>query len=114
MIDVAVAIDKEAIPLVLRRKADPTYTAQGDVVPGGMVETGFSGTLLALVLEKYGDAIKDRLEGIALDGLRMLYSRTPVEIDDIVLHLGQAYRVLALWPRYEGGFYRAAIGRLKT
>jgi len=114
MIDVAVAIDKEAIPLVLRRKGEATYTLSGDVVPGGMVETPFSGALLALALERYGDMLKDRMEGIAVDGLRMLYSRTPVEIDDIVLHLSQAYRVLALWPRYEGGFHRAAVGRLKT
>ena len=114
MIDVSEAIDEEAIACTLRRKGAPSFTQGGDVVPGGATDAPIFAALLALSLERYGDMLRDKLEGIDRDGLRMLYSRSEVRLDDAIIRGADTYRVLALWPRVEGGYYRAAIGRIKA
>ena len=54
----------------------------------------------------------DMPEGIRTEACWMFWSRSTVKVDDEITSQGIAYRALFTWPRMEGGFYRAALGRL--
>ncbi len=108
MIDVAIAIDGEAVNVTLTTKGAGSYNDDGDFVPGAPTDT----TIRAAIQPVKGNQLMDMPEGIRTEAGWMLWSRSALAVDDQITSGGIAYRVLFAWPRMEGGFYRAALGRL--
>lgn len=107
--DVAEAIDAEARSVTLTRVADGTYTENGDYVPGAATETA----ILAAVQPMSGRKLMDMPEGIRNEARALIWSRSELRTDDKVSHDGDDYRVIFVWKRRDGGFWRAAMGELK-
>lgn len=108
MIDVAIAIDGEAVSVSLKRKAAGTYNADGEFVPGA--ET--TSTIRAAIQPASGRQLMDLPEGIREEARWLAWSRSEIRLDDEITHAGSRYRVMFVWPRAEGAFWRAAMGLL--
>lgn len=108
MIDVAVAIDGEAVNVTRARNVGGTYDDDGNYVPGGPSSV----TIRAAIQPVKGNQLMDMPEGIRTEAQWMAWSRSDMRVDDRITASAIAYRVLYAWPRAEGGFYRAALGRL--
>lgn len=108
MIDVAIAIDDEAVDVSLKRKATGSYDANGDFVAGG--ET--TSTIRSAIQPASGRQLMDLPEGIRSEARWLAWSRSEIRLDDTLVHSGSNYRVMFVWPRAEGGFWRAALGLL--
>jgi hypothetical protein len=107
MIDVAIAIDGEAKNVTLTTRAAGSYDADGNWVAGTATAT----TIRAAIFPASGNALKDMPEGIRTEAGWLLWTRSAVAVDDLITDGSIIYRVLFAWPRPEGGFYRAALGR---
>ncbi|KQV83240.1 hypothetical protein [Rhizobium sp. Root1220] len=107
MIDVAIAIDGEAVNVLLTTKATGSYNADGDFVPGAPTTS----TIRAAIQPVKGNQLLDMPEGIRTEAGWMIWTRSAVAVDNQITSGGILYRVLFVWPRMEGGFYRAALGR---
>lgn len=108
MIDVAVAIDGEAVNVSRTRNVAGTYDDDGEFVPSGSTST----TIRAAIQPVKGNQLMDMPEGIRTEAGWIAWSRSDMLVDDRITSGAIAYRVLFTWPRAEGGFYRAALGRL--
>ncbi|MGV4796130.1 hypothetical protein [Rhizobium sp. F40D2] len=108
MIDVAIAIDGEAVNVTLTTTAAGSYNDDGDFIQGAPT----SATIRAAIQPVKGNQLMDMPEGIRTEAGWMLWSRSAVAVDDQIISGGIVYRILFAWPRLEGGFYRAALGRL--
>ena len=108
MIDVAVAIDGEAVNVTLTRAGPGGYNDDGEWVEGAPTTI----TIRAAIQPARGNQLMDVPEGMRTEARWLLWSRSEVKVDDTITAGGISYRVMHLWPRMEGGFYRAAIGRL--
>jgi len=109
MIDIAVAIDGEAVNVSLTREGSGGYwNDDGEWVPGGPSTS----TIRAAIQPANGNQLMDLPEGLRVEARWLLWSRSEVKLDDEIASGGVSYRVMYLWPRMEGGFYRAAVGRL--
>lgn len=109
MIDVAIAIDGEAKNVSLTARAAGDYNADGDFVDGASTTT----TIRAAIFPATGDKLKDLPEGIRTEAGWLCWSRSPIAVDNEISSKSIAYRVLFVWDRDdEGGFYRAALGRV--
>jgi hypothetical protein len=108
MIDVAIAIDGEAKNVTLTMGADGSYDADGNFVHGTTTPT----TIRAAIFPATGNALKDMPEGVRTEAGWLCWSRSAIAVDDQIADGGIVYRVLFVWPRPEGGFYRAALGRM--
>lgn len=108
----AVAIDRLAVPVTLRRSAIGTYVG-GLWVPGGATET----TVAACVYAISPEQARNLPEGIRADAEWIAWSRHelrgPSEDDgrpgDEIVYRGRRMRVVYVWDRVEGGFWRAAL-----
>jgi hypothetical protein len=107
MIDVAIAIDGEAVLMTRTRVASGIYNDDGEYVPGGPV----SEAIRAAIQPIKGNQLMDVPEGIRTEARWLCWSRSSLVVDDVITHKGITYRVLFDWPRDEGAFYRAALGR---
>lgn len=108
MIDVAIAIDGEAVNVSLTRKAAGSYNADGNFVPGAPTTS----TVRAAVQPASGRQLMDLPEGLREEARWLVWSRSEIRMDDTIAHSGQSFRVMFVWPRMEGGFWRAAMGLL--
>lgn len=108
MIDVAIAIDGEARSVSLTTRAVGSYNDDGDFVPGTATTT----TIRAAIFPASGNQLKDMPEGIRTEAGWLCWSRSTIAVDDHIADGSIAYRVLFAWPRPEGGFHRAALGRM--
>jgi hypothetical protein len=108
MIAAVAAIDRRAKPVTLKRRAAGTFNADGEAVLG--VET--SNTIQAVVQPASGRSLEDMPEGVRQEARYLAWSRSEIRNDDQIIHAGLTYRVVYVWPRLEGGFYRAAMGLL--
>ena len=108
MIDVALAIDAEAISVDHTTKAAGAYNLDGNFVPGA--ET--TASIFATIFPASGNSLRDMPEGIRTDAQWVLWSRVSIAVDDRIDNAGVNYRVLYTWPRPEGGFTKAALGRV--
>lgn len=108
MIDVAIAIDGEARNVTLTTHAAGAYNADGDFVPGAATST----TIRAAIFPASGNQLRDMPEGIRTEAGWVCWSRSAMAIDNQITADGIVYRVLHAWPRPEGGFTRAALGRV--
>lgn len=100
------AIDRRAIEVQHTRLYPGEYNADGDRVPGYSTV----GLILAVVQPASGRHLMDLPEGIRAEARWLAWSRAELRLDDVIEHAGRTYRVLYLWPRAEGEFYRAAMG----
>jgi hypothetical protein len=111
MTDVAIAIDGEAVNVSLARKAAGTYSADGDFTPGAPATSA----IRAAIQPASGKQLMDVPEGIRQEAGHIMWSRSELRNDDTITHDGSSYRVLHIWPRpVDGGFYRAAIGKVAS
>lgn len=101
------AIDRRAIPASRIRRAPGAYDADGRFVEGSTT----SSSIRAVIQPASGDQMRDMPEGIRTEANWLLWSRADILVDDEITHAGIRYRVLHVWPRADGGFYRAALGR---
>ena len=109
MIDVAAAIDAEAVPVTLTTVAPGTYDAGGNYIPG----PSSTATIFTAMQPVTGQALKDMPEGIRTEAEWLVWSRSPIAVNNEITAAGTDYRVLFVWPRLRDGFYRAAVGRRK-
>lgn len=108
MIDVAIAIDAEAVSVSLTKHAAGAFNADGDHVAGAATAS----TIKAAIFPISGNDLRDLEEGIRTEAEWTMWTRSAVAVDDQVAYAGVTYRVLKVRPRLEGGFYRAILGRL--
>ncbi|KNY16742.1 hypothetical protein AKG11_10280 [Shinella sp. SUS2] len=108
MIDVAIAIDGEAVNVTRARLVGGDHNDDGDWIEGAPV----TATIRAAIQPVKGNQLMDMPEGIRTEAGWMCWSRSDIIVDDTITASGVSYRVLFSWPRAEGGFYRAALGRL--
>lgn len=110
MIDVAIAIDGEAVNVSLTREGAGGYwNDDGDRVPGGPSTS----TIRAAIQPASGRQLEDLPDGIRNEARWLVWSRAEIRLDDVITHAGSGYRVMHIWPRLDGGFWRAAAGLLK-
>lgn len=108
MIDVAIAIDGEARNVTLTTRAAGAHNADGDFVPGSATST----TIRAAIFPASGNQLRDMPDGIRTEAGWVCWSRSALAVDNQITADGIAYRILFAWPRPEGGFHRAALGRV--
>lgn len=115
MIDVAIAIDGEAVNVTLTRDAPGHY----DQTPGSSTFGNWikgapaASTIRAAIQPASGRQLMDLPDGIRNEARWLVWSRSEIRLDDVIGHGGSNYRVMHVWPRMEGGFHRAALGLLK-
>jgi hypothetical protein len=103
------AIDRRAIGMSRTRRAADSYDPNtGKAVLGASTTTAIK----AVIQPASGNQLKDVPEGVRTEAQWLLWSRADVVIDDKITHKGIDYRVVYAWPRDEGAFYRAALGRV--
>ena len=103
----ASAIDRRAISMTHKRKADATLDSDGLAVPGAETTT----TIKAVIQPVKGNQLMDIPEGLRTEAGWMCWSRSSLIEDDVIVFSSISYRVLFAWPRHDGNFYRAALGR---
>ena len=111
MIDVALAIDGEAVPVTLKTRTAGSYSDTGDWVSGVQTSSSIMATIQPGSVRDSGTMLKDAKEGVRAEAEWIVWSRSAIAIDDVITHASVTYRVIFVWPRAEGGFYRAALGR---
>lgn len=109
MIDVALAIDGEAVNVSLKRNAAGHYDQNGKWIPG----VSSTSTIRAAIQPASGRQLEDLPDGIRNEARWLVWSRAEIRLDDVITHAGSSYRVMFVWPRADGGFHRAALGLLK-
>lgn len=102
------AIDRRAMPATLTRRAAGSYNANGEFVAGAAASMAVS----AVVQPATGLRLMDLPEGLRTEAGYVAWTRSDIALDDVITSGGRAYRVLFVWPRTDGGFYRAAMGLL--
>lgn len=105
---VAIAIDRLSVPMSLTRTLAGGYNDDGEWVETNIDTVAIRGA----IQPANGNQLMDVPEGMRTEARWLLWSRSEVKSDDTITSGGVSYRVMHLWPRMEGGFYRAAIGRL--
>lgn len=113
MIDVAIAIDGEAVSMTRTRVICGDYTDDGKLAAGTLAVVPIMAVIQPTSGARLhsGNQLEDAPEGIRTEAQWMLWSRSDIAVDDQITHRDVAYRVLFAWPRDEGGFSRAALGR---
>jgi hypothetical protein len=101
-------IDRRAVSVTRTRRSAGSYNADGDFVPG----TPTTGTILAVVQPVSGRQLMDLPEGVRSEARWLAWSRAEIRLDDVIVAGGLSHRVIYVWPRAEGEFYRAAMGEL--
>ena len=102
-------IDRRAVPVPLTRNATGAFNADGEWTAGAPATT----TIKAVVQPTTGRQLMDVPEGIRTEAKWLAWSRSEIRDEDVIAYAGLSYRVLYVWPRAEGSFYRAAMGELK-
>lgn len=106
MIDVAIAIDGEAVNVTLSREAAGHWDDDGNWVPGAPVPS----TIRAAIQPASGRHLEDLPDGIRNEARWLVWSRSELKLEDRIGHGGSTYKIMHLWPRHDGGFWRAAAG----
>ena len=101
------AIDRRAVSLTHIRPSAGSYDLDGRYIPGTDIVTAISG----VIQPASGNQLKDLPEGIRTEAQWLVWSRSEISVDDHLTYGSVSYRVVYAWPRAEGGFYRAALGR---
>lgn len=108
MLDLGFVIDAEAVPISIMSTGGG-YDADGIWQPAAPVTTATRGT----IQPANGRQLMDMPEGVRTEARYLLWTRSALAEGDTVLYGIMRYRVVFLWPRPEGSFYRAALGLMK-
>lgn len=102
-------IDPEAQQVIWRTKSGAGAYDDG----GNWQDAPFAPDQLinAVVQPAAGTALRDLPEGERKEAQYFLWTQSAVALDDIVIYGGNEYRIVFIWPRPEGGYTRAAMGR---
>jgi len=92
------------------RQGADTYDDGGNLIPGANTTMAIK----AVIQPVKGNQLMDMPEGVRSEAGWMVWSRSEVKEDDRITNAGVTYRVLFAWPRADGGFYRAALGKVAT
>lgn len=106
--DVAEAIDDEAVPVVFKPPAGATYTKGGDALPGAAPDPVPG---MAAVQPSSGRLLQDLPEGLRAEVSMVGWSRTMVALKWEVVYGGNIYRVVHVWERPADGFCKFAMKR---
>lgn len=109
MIDLGFVIDGEAVSVTLIRNAAGHYDQDGNWNPGAAT----SSTIRAAIQPASGRQLEDLPDGLRAEARWLVWSRSEIRLDDEITHAGSRYRIMHVWPRADGGFWRAAAGLLK-
>lgn len=104
--DVAEAIDEEAVEVTLSAAAAGSYDAGGNWVAGGPT----SGPIQAAIQPASGRVLQDLPEGLRAEVTLVGWSRSQVALGNEITYSGSNYRVVHVWPRPADGFYKFALG----
>lgn len=104
--DVALAIDAEAISVTRLRDGAGAYTAGGKYVEGATVST----PIRAAIQPASGRQLQDLEEGIRSEARFMAWSRADLQVNDRITVGAAKYKIIFVWPRPQDGFNRAALG----
>ena len=110
MIDVAEAIDAEAINVVLHRvnAASGTYDTAGRWIPGAPSTVAIA----AAVQPVSGRVLMDMPEGVRSEASLVAWSRVSIVFGDHVTVGGVRYQCVHEWPRPADGFCKVALGKV--
>jgi hypothetical protein len=108
--DVAEAIDDEAVPVTFKPPAGATYTKGGDAVLGA-APAPVPG--MAAVQPSSGRMLQDLPEGLRSEVSMVGWSRTMVAVKWEVVYGGETFRVVHVWPRPADGFCKFAMKRVE-
>lgn len=109
MIDVAEAIDAEAVPVTLRTRAVGSYDAAGNGVPGAVTVA----PAMAAIQPVSGRVLLDLPEGIRAEVSLVGWSRSSVADGNEIVYGGETFRVVHTWPRPADGFTKFALKRVE-
>lgn len=110
---VARAIDRQSVAVSLTTKtAGDTYNDDGTINRGATttaeikaviqpIAGSFSGRVGA------GESLKDVIEGLREEAAWVLWSRNELKMDDRIAYGDINLRIVYVWPRAEGDFWRA-------
>jgi hypothetical protein len=111
----AIAIDMNAKPAVRRRPGVGAYV-NGLWVPAASTNTNIMACVYAMPPEQ----VVNLPEGIRNEAEWMCWSRTELRAGtntataDEILYAGRTMRVIHVWDRIEGAFYKAALRTVAT
>lgn len=106
MIDLGFVIDGEAVSVTLIRNAAGHYDQDGNWNPGSAT----SSTIRAVVQPASGRQLEDLPDGLRAEARWLVWSWSELRLEDKITHAGSTYKIMHLWPRADGGFWRAAAG----
>ena len=112
-----VAIDRRARDVTLTTCSEGEHNENGDWVPGAAVSRIISAAIFPNSRTENGNMasgnkLTDDPEGKRTEAGWLIWTREQVKLDDEITDGTVVYRVMYVWPRPEGGFNRAAIGRM--
>lgn len=102
------AIDRRAIPMTRTRQGADSYDTGGNLIPGANTTTAIK----AVIQPVKGNQLMDMPEGVRTEAGWVVWSRWEIVLDDQITNKGVTYRTLFAWPRDDGGYYRAALGKV--
>lgn len=111
MIDVAIAIDAEAIDVLHVAGAKDA----GSYVDGEWIATPPAPVnIRATVQPASGRALRDLPEGVRVEARYLIWTRVPIKDGDLVTALSDDFRVIYTWPRRPNdAFTRGALGYMR-
>lgn len=116
MLDVGIAIDFLGVSITRIRNAPGSYV-DGKWIPGPPTSTAVTAVVQPIIggaiNSTFGHQLMDLPEGVRTEAKLAAWSRSDFALDDTVVYKGQNYRVLFVWDRQDGGFYRALLGLLR-
>lgn len=108
-IDVAEAIDDEAVPVIFQLPGAATYDPRGNAVKEDSGEqTGW-----AAIQPASGRMLQDLPEGLRSEVSMVGWSRTMVAVKWEIIYGAEKYRVVHVWPRPSDGFSKFAMKRVE-
>lgn len=105
--DVAIAIDAEAVPVLLKRRAGDGYDGNGNAIKGSLVDAN----IMSAVQPASARMLQDLPEGLREEVSYVGWTRASISNDDVVVYASENHRVIHVWPRPQDSFNKYALRR---
>lgn len=109
LVDLWEVIEPEAVTVQIERKTGGGYNDDGEWTGEVITPTDIQ----AVVQPATGAKLNDLPEGERASAEYFLWSNEALVLDDVIIYGGSRYRITSVWPRPEGGFYRAVLGKMR-
>lgn len=96
----------EAVPVLLVKRAGGKYSDDGKWIPNARV----SHSIRATVQPIPSAILRDLPEGMREQAEHLVWALVELDVDDVVVYRGANHRILRVWKRPEGNFFRAVAG----